>query len=187
MFFVYLSRENYVSVIWIPLWLPVDRAVRFLSISAKRKRTRNANKHWNPVDNTAMQSLPWSKASTAWRCSSFNSSISDNFWRALSIHSTRDAILFSPLHATRAEGNDVITNVISNNRKIRCRYSNYRDVVARSPFNAPPPDCPGELARRLTWQTVMLQCYAQWDMRSAKQGNSIPQCNNLWKSNGTVN
>ena len=28
-------------------------------------------------------------------------------------------------------------------------YSNYRDVVASSPFPAPPPDCPEEVAHRL--------------------------------------
>ena len=65
--------------------------------------------------------------------------------------------VFSPLHATRAESNDVITMssppISILHRKIRCRYSNYRDVVASSPFPA-PPDCPGELARRLLAATI---------------------------------
>ena len=34
---------------------------------------------------------------------------------------------------TRAQGNGVITNVMSANRLFRCRYSNSRDVVASSP------------------------------------------------------
>ena len=48
---------NYVSGIWIPLpiplWLPVDWAVRFMPISVKRKRVwiRNVNKHWKTCAN----------------------------------------------------------------------------------------------------------------------------------------
>ena len=41
---------NYVSGIWflppIPMWLPVDWAVRFPPISAKWKREQNVNKYW---------------------------------------------------------------------------------------------------------------------------------------------
>ena len=48
---------NYVSGIWIPLpiplWLPVDWAVRFTPISVKRKRVwiRNVNKYWKTCAN----------------------------------------------------------------------------------------------------------------------------------------
>ena len=98
---------NHVSGIWIPppipLWFPVDRAVRFPPISA------NVNKHWK----------------------------------------------------TRARGNNVITNVISANTHFASTFSNSRDVVESSPFfPAPPPECPGEVARRL------LQCITKplkWD------------------------
>ena len=55
---------------------------------------------------------------------------------------------------TCAKSNDVITNVISANQHFastfRCRYSNSREAVqALLPFPAPPPERPGELARRL--------------------------------------
>ena len=44
---------------------------------------------------------------------------------------------------------------ISNlHRLFRCRYSNYRDVASSPSFSAPPPECPGELARRL-WHRRM--------------------------------
>ena len=42
-----------------------------------------------PVGNTAIQSLPWSKLSTAWRCPCFsfrgNLAYSGNFWRAIAM------------------------------------------------------------------------------------------------------
>ena len=55
-------------------------------------------------------------------------------------------------------GNDVLlmsSPPISNlHRLFRCRYSNYRDVASSPSFSAPPPECPGELARRL-WHRRM--------------------------------
>ena len=54
---------NYDSGIWIPLpiplWLPVDWAVRFTPISVKRKQVwiRNVNKHWKPVPMVVMSLL----------------------------------------------------------------------------------------------------------------------------------
>ena len=49
------------SGIWIPLWLPVEWAVRFLPISAKRKRARmktNIEKHVPRVMTSLLMSFP---------------------------------------------------------------------------------------------------------------------------------
>ena len=97
---------DYVSGIWIPppisLWLPVDWAVRFPPISAKRKLARmcaNVNKHWKTRAKKAAEVIT-------------------------SLLMSSPPISF--LH-----------------RLFRCRYSNFRDVVASSPsFSRPAARAP---------------------------------------------
>ena len=58
----------------------------------------------------------------------------------------------------RAKGNDVITNVISH-RLFRCKYSNSRNVVARSPsFSRPTARASPRVCSQAIQQRVFVSC-----------------------------
>ena len=65
------------------------------------------------------------------------------------------------------------SSVSISHRFFRCWYSNFRDVVASSPsFSLPPPERPGELARRLRNSRP---CYL--DFKFNKQQKFATPCN----------